>query len=555
MNTILFNIKNRISLVMLVAFSLLMTSCDDKLAEPVYDFANEDFYSSTRKFEMGVVGVRAMFSTQKTYGWYWMVFDNDTDVSHISGPGIGSNNTARDLGHYYINSSNAWIEEAWGEYYQGISRANLLLENMNKVKVKDTDTDREKFSRLIAEVRIFRALAYFDLVRLFGDIPFIDKFESVASDFKYKRKSKAEIYEFICTEFEESIDDMPWYDEYSGGYNGNISKGAAQALLARIYLFRGGWSLDQTGEMVREANYRDYYTKANTYLDALISSGKHELNSSYEAVFKNLCELKLEPKENLYEIPFYSATGANAGSSIIGSYNGVLIPKESKFGRANAFIRTHKFFADTFEDNDTRKPVAIADWKMTMVDGKERVVDIPANQSYNWTPAKWRKDWYTGPIQDLNSTNINWVLIRYSDALLMKAEVMNELFGPTAETIAPLNQVRRRAFGNNISEVSSVDLNPSDFTKETLFEEIKAERARELCFEGLRRLDLVRWNLLEQAISTTAAQFKAAQEKGDMKKYAFTAGQYFVHNQHELYPIPFRDITESQKSLTQNPGY
>ena len=142
----------------------------------------------------------------------------------------------------------------------------------------------------------------------------------------------------------------------------------------------------------------------------------------------------------------------------------------------------------------------------------------------------------------------------------MSAEVENELNdGPNDLAIERVNQVRRRAFGKPYLTANvDVDLKISDFTgKDDFFNFIVAERGRELCFEGNRRLDLIRWNLLKETIATTSQNFLSYYngQEGLGSNYTYAAGSRFVSGKHELYPIPAREVRETLGSVSQNPGY
>ena len=142
----------------------------------------------------------------------------------------------------------------------------------------------------------------------------------------------------------------------------------------------------------------------------------------------------------------------------------------------------------------------------------------------------------------------------------MSAEVENELNdGPNDLAIERVNQVRRRAFGKPYLTVNAdVDLKTSDFAgKDDFFNFIVAERGRQLCFEGNRRLDLIRWNLLKETIATTSQNFLSYYngQEGLGSNYTYAAGSRFVSGKHELYPIPAREVRETLGSVSQNPGY
>ena len=335
-------------------------------------------------------------------------------------------------------------------------------------------------------------------------------------------------------------------------------------LLARAYLFRGGYSLHQDKSITRPANYKEYYQAAQSILNELITSGKHGLidadgtySSGYEKNFRNMCELKYDPFENICEISFYTPTGENAGASNMGTYNGPEINVNSIYGRANSFIKTQKFFYETFDAKDLRRDVAVATFS---INANSKIVEIAEKNSQTWSPGKWRRNWQTAAIKNNNNTDVNFPLLRYADVLLMSAEVENELNdGPNDLAIERVNQVHRRAFGKPyLTTNTDVDLKISDFTgKDDFFKFIVAERGRELCFEGIRRLDLIRWNLLKETVATTYQNFLNYYngQEGLGSKYAFEAGSRFVSGKHELYPIPAREVRETLGSVSQNPGY
>lgn len=531
---------------------LLFSGCS--LDEKTYDFYGaDDYFSNTNRLKMAVNGVYSTFSSLDTYGQYWMIYDLDTDISHVQAESLG--HTARDLGHYNISSTHAWLQESWTKYYVGVDRANLILERRNSVPLKPVDTDTILFNNLVAQTKALRAMCYFDLVRLFGDVPLVTKSVTVGDNYFLAKTARDSIYDnLIIPGLTEAIKDLPWVQDGE-----QISKSAAMGLLARVHLFRGGYSLygsGSKGEMKRSDDYKEHYQKAKVLLDQVIAENKHGLLDSYEKVFKNMCELVYDRKENMLEIPFFTQAGEKLGSSVMGSYNGPSINIDSKYGRANSFVKTHSLFYDWFDadSKDLRRDVSIATYQINAQDEFKQIAKM---QSYNWAPGKWRRNWQTGQIKDNNNTDVNVVLLRYSDVLLMRAEVENELNnGPTPLAIEAINQVHRRAFGKPYLAADASDFSISDFNgKEDFFNYLFKERARELAFEGHRRMDLVRWNLLDQAIKTTDAGFKKAQANGEMRKYTFKAGELFKHGVHELYPIPDYDIRESGGLLIQNPGY
>ncbi len=559
------NIKNSLCPTLCIALSVLVfTACSDLLTEETYGKHNSDtYFENTEKLEMALNGVYAIFNRQDLYGQYWMVYDCDTDISHINGSGTG--HVARDLGHYNTYTEHSWLQESWISYYEGIDRANTILEKKEDVQIED-EADQKLFDRLVAQTKVLRAMCFFDLTLLWGDVPMKLTPSKASEDFMQPQTPRDEVYAQIITDLEEAIPDLSWHDEAGQQYE-RISKGAAMGLLARAYLYRGGYSLHNNngvGTMKRPDNYQEYYRKAQSVLNELINSGKHsllegetvdgEFRSGYEKTFRNMCETIYNPYENICEFSFFTPTGQNYGS-FMGTYNGPEISDQSIYGRANSFIKTHCFFYDMFEDADLRKEVAIATFS---INASSEIVEIERLKSQNWAPGKWRRNWHTNTVKNNNLTDVNWVVLRYADVLLMSAEVENELNdGPNDTAIERTNQVRRRAFGKPyLTKNTEVDLKQSDFSgKEDFFTFLTEERARELCFEGLRRQDLIRWNLLEKAIRNTHEQFLDYFNAANGNSYIFRAGEFFTPGKHELYPIPAREVRETKGALIQNPGY
>lgn len=538
--------------VLALAIGLMFTSCKDFLAEEAYDFYDEkDFYNNVSELELAVNGAYEVLSQKMTYGHFMLVVDCDTDLSHIKGSGTG--HTARDLGHYNIYTSHNWIEEAWGYYYTGIDRVNRIIENMERVELPD-DQAKETFNRLIAEARLLRAICYFDLVRIWGDVPLKLTPSDKNTDFAVTRTDKEAVYQQIVEDMEAAVPALPWHNEV-GSYTGRPTKGAAMGLLARAYLFRAGYSLNQNGKMERPDKYLEYYGKVKTICAELINSHRHSLNSSYEKVFKNVCENIMEPSEVMYEVQFFNPSGEDDHSSKIGSYNSPEIHRNSSYGLGNSFIKTTHFAYDFFESDDIRRKTAIATFK---IDANDKVIEIPRNESYNWAPGKWRRNWIPGPPKDLENMDINFILLRYSDVLLMYAEAVNEVDGQLDDlAIECLNQVKRRGYGYAPATANAtIDFTLADFPdKQSVRDYLFVERARELGFEGFRRFDLIRWNKLADTLDDFNDKFNAAVQDKTLKAYVWAAGIYFQTGKHELYPIPAYDIRETKGSLVQNPNY
>lgn len=539
------------ALAVACSLALSFTACEDFLAEKTYDFyAEENFYQDVAQLELAVNGAYEVLSQKMTYGHFMLVSDCDTDLSHIKGSGTGQ--VARDLGHYNIYVAHPWVESAWSYYYTGIDRVNRILANKERVSLPD-EAAKSSFKRLIAEARLLRGLCYFDLVRMWGDVPLKLTPSDKTENFAMTRTDREEVYGQIVEDMQAAVADLPWHDELSS-YEGRPTKGAAMGLLARAYLYRAGYSLRQNGQMERPDNYLEYYGKVKEICAELINSRHHSLNADYERVFRNVCENIMEPSEVMYEVQFYNPSGEDSHSSKIGSYNSPEIDRNSSYGLGNSFIKTTHYPYDWYEEGDIRRETAIATFK---IDASDRIIPIARSKSYTWAPGKWRRNWIPGPPKDLENMDINFILLRYSDILLMYAEAVNEVDGKLdALALECLNQVRRRAYGLPPSAVSDMDFTAADFPdRQSVRDYLFIERPRELCFEGFRRFDLIRWNKLAEVLAEFKEKFNADVAAGVLDAYVWTAGEYFTPGKHELYPIPSYDIRETTGSLVQNPNY
>lgn len=475
----------------------VLTSCADYLEEtPVSSFGPDYVFSNVTNADKAVSGVYAALGGDHGYGIRLsMYYSLDDDIMMGQGGNPFPDNERRDIAHYNVQPSNTQIRIPFNQLYVGVERANICIQEIPRMDMytNGNPTQQAALRRLHGEVLTLRAQFYFDLVKHWGDVPASFIPSSMQSDLFTDRTDRDLIYDQIIADLAEAAELLPW-----GGTSERISQGTARALRARIALFRGGYSLRLDRQMSRSADYREFYQIARDEALAVMQSGTHGLNPSFQAVFQDaILARRTEPDgEILWEIAM-TGGGSALGDSKLGYYNG---PRWNNLGNSALTVLPTFFYA--FDQNDERRDVTAVPYNIN------QDMTLVARTGHAIVDGKFRRDWITNPVV-VNSAaqyfGINWPVIRYSDVLLMFAEAENELNnGPTPAAIAAFEEVRVRGFGGDRSLIGAT---PGDY--QTFFNAIVNERAFELAGEAIRKYDLIRWNLLETKLNETKANLSA----------------------------------------------
>ncbi|MCH7408401.1 RagB/SusD family nutrient uptake outer membrane protein [Belliella sp. DSM 111904] len=493
--------KRIYQITLVLVFSLgTMTSCENYLeVPPVSSFGPDYVFSNVTNATIALTGVYAALGGDNGYGIRLsMYYPLDDDILMGQGGNPFPDNERRDIAHYNVQPSNTQLRLPFNQLYTGIERANICIAEIPRMAMysNGTEAERRELRRLHGEALTLRAQFYFELVRNWGDIPAQFEPSSTLDDLFLERTDRDIIYDRIIEDLGQAAELLPWATASSS--NERITQGAARALRARIALFRGGYSLRLDRTMRRGADHRQFYQIARDEALAVINSGSHQLNPSFEAVFREgLLARRREPnQEILWEIAM-TGGGSSFGDSKLGYYNG---PRWNNLGNSALTILPTFFYS--FDENDLRRDVSAAPYNIN------QDFTIVARNIQTMVDGKFRRDWMSNPVV-INSNaqyfGINWPMIRYADVLLMFAEAENELNnGPTAAAIQAFEQVRTRGFGGDASLIGTT---PSSYQE--FFEAIVQERAFELSGEGIRKYDLIRWNLLETKLNETKANLEA----------------------------------------------
>jgi hypothetical protein len=480
-------------LVAFVIFTLGVTvsSCKKYLdLQPISSFGPETVFGTVANAQKAVLGAYQEMTGDQGYGIrVSMYFPYDNDL--MMGAGGHNDNDRRDIGRYNLTAGNAQLAKPFNQMYEGVERANQCIKYIPQMDLYNNGSagDKAELKRLYGEALTLRAQYYFELVRNWGDVPAQWEPSADQPDLFLAKTDRDTIYDHILNDLQTAEDLVPWRSGVSALGDPNderITKGAVKGLRARIALFRGGYSLRRDNKMERGSNFLDYYKIADKECLSIIQSGEHTLDPGFQDLWKNQLDAhKIDPYgEIIFQAAMAGATSAT--DSKLGKYNG---PNGS-------LIILPTYFYE-FDSVDTRRDVTIAPFK---INNDNTLSAVSISGLYD---GKFRRNWITNPDIDISNQaqnfSLNWPILRYSDVLLMYAEAENEINnGPTSGAIDALQQVRTRAFAGHTDMIGT---SPSD--KDGFFNAIVNERALEFGSEGIRKYDLIRWNLIAQKLEDT----------------------------------------------------
>jgi hypothetical protein len=470
---------------------LFISACDEYFeVQPVSSFEPGNVFTNVEYTKQTIMGIYQLMTRDEGYSKrISMYYGVDTDIGMCSGSDL--DNGRRDIARYTCSPGNDEIEKPWNNLYKGIERANICIANIpvSDLYINGTEEEQFEMKRCYGEALALRALNYYELIRNWGDVPFTLTPAQAGDDFNLPKTDRDTIYEQIINDLLLAETLVPWRSEVAT--DERITKGAVKGLLARIALARGGYSLRRTGGMQRGSDYLHYYQIARDQCREIILSGEHSLNPDYEDIFRKQCEMAVDDEygESMWEV----ALGLGV-SGEVGYYIGSKSDDGSRYGRGNPGLLALPTYYLSFDSLDKRRDVTIAIYE---IDG-DNIRLLRSFSDINL--AKWRREWMV-PIYPGTAkyTGINWVLLRYSDVLLMFAEAENELNGgPTQEAIDAFRQVRTRAFSPDADKMPSI---PTDY--QGFFNALVQERAWEFGGECIRKFDLIRWNMLGTRLAET----------------------------------------------------
>lgn len=560
-------------------------SCSFLDKEPTRTTSNNYFNNETEA-ESFLRGVYAILTQTSFYGNQYFYLVGGDDLEAYGGPGRAPSKEG--LISNNATTSDPAVYTFWYTLYSGINRANIFLEEINKV----SDINEKNRKIYSAEARFLRAFYYFNLVQCWGDVPFRTYSTQTVVGLDIERTPKAKIYDFICKEMEESSNDLLKASNIA--YRpGRVTKETAWGILARVYMFRAGEHYrDKTSP--DKAKIKEYFKQAGLFASKVKDEGGFSLAPNYWDFFIDQCANRYNStaNESMWEAEFtgnYSTDIRTEGrvGNIIGILGPDLSSKTELTGKLDPgfgycfFWSTPKLYELYVANGDTKRMNwSIAPFTYTEsvkgkgVDGRlfekgklEEVKGQYYDQSFSYGDAKpnakkgdrektyetkdydlacgkWRRE-YEADKKNKNFTSINFPILRYADVLLMIAECENEVNdAPTAKAYECINAVRRRAGINPLEE---------GMTKDEFRQAVKDERAMELCFEMTRRFDLIRWGEYVKNMNALAprAQSGTNWKFGPSNVYTY----YQISDAYNYFPIPANEIAVNKLINKNNPGW
>ena len=481
--------------------ALSVGGCDQFLEpKPTDVLAPENFYRSAAD---AVSAVNSVYSqSQWVFFWIWYESDVASDDAFAT-PNYGPD--GHQLASYTFDPTLWSINDLWTNAYITINKANIVLDRVPPIVMDVTERNR-----VLGEAHYLRALMYFQLVRMFGDVPLMEHEAKSVADAKIARTPSAQVYALIVSDLQTAITNLP--PSYSGADLGRVTSGAAMALLAKVYL-----------------NQKDYNNAAK-FAGQVMSSGQYSLDASWLDNFKISDEF-VNP-ESIFEIN-YGAPEQTPG--VVGSVQTLFtLPSGFPGGDAYGLIQVNPDLIALYSANDQRgNGATYMTSPYTTALGETVTWGVPNGAAFHkWIDETSSKDMTARSWQQMPN---NWIIQRYADVVLIYAEAVasgGTATNGTAE--AALNQIRARAGIPPVAGLGSAALTDS----------IRVERRREFAFEGQRWFDLSRWGILDETFKAKTAEMQT-----------LFPGETGVHGApSNLFPIPDGQIN-SNSLLTQNPGW
>lgn len=469
---------------------LALTACETQLdLSPVTNLTNVTYYKTAEDAKAAVGACYAQIGGTDPF---LDLVTTDDAIAFLTGSADRPL-----LWRYNITPSNTFISQYAGAY-NGINRSNTVIGRLPGIPM-----DESLKKRYIAEAKFLRALHYFNLVRLYGDVPIVTTETTSLEGLAVSRDPVDKVYELIEADLKEAESVLP--KTYPASESGRASLGAAKGILARVYLTRAGTTAGSP-----------YWAQAAAKAKEVMDLGVYDLYANFADAFALTAR---GGKENIFEIQYLTDVKGHGDGRGYGVRSAPIYP-----GTGSGIARPTASLYNLYSDKDTRKAVTfITSYVYNGVTTTLSITDPDFTKAVSYQKL-WDKTAKT-----TSGEGTSKPILRYSDVLLMYAEATNEANnGPTADAYAALNKVRTRA---GLTALTGLTYQPFK-------EAVWLERRLEFTFENMRRFDLVRTGRLLDAVKAENSFARNAT----------------IQSFHVLMPIPQADM-DANPNLKQNPGY
>lgn len=487
-------------LILTLSILTLYTSCSEKLnLDPISNIGTDEFYQNAEEINLAVVGIYN--SMQNMLDKEWVLTELRSDNTYMSPRNSETANVPyRQVDRFVLTSQNIFVEDYWRACYRTISLSNNVINQIDVVE------DVELAKKYEAEARFFRAHAYFNLVRLWGGVFIVERPISGQEAKSSDRSNVQEVYDVLLADLEYAADHLP--NMAMGQDLGRLTKWAAKTELGKAYLTLGGTT---------------NLTKAKTVLSEVVYDGPFNYLPSYDNVF----DIGNEYNSEILFAVRYQSGSVGLGAPFANYFAPIQSDNFVVTGSGDELNVPSTSMSNAYPFGDQRKEVSMAD----------RWIGFQGQVNEFRYVKKYNSDF--GTVDDAGN---DWPVIRYTDAMLLLAEAINESSGPTSDAMDLLNQVHERA---GLTAYTSGEIGTYFNFKLAL----ELERKLEFAFENQRWFDLLRTG---RAVTVMNAHFATEDQYNDPDRPQFNTDP--IQEFQLLLPIPQYEI-DLNPSIAQNIGY
>ena len=520
-------------IISLSAFALLFCACVPLDTAPYNSETDQTFWKEDPNSALSALNT----CYTSLPDMYEIVYgDGMTDNAYVKG---GQNQA---IGNGKYGTSEAYVYDVWNHHFAGIRQCNELLNNIDLVP----GLSPELKARYIAEATALRAYHYYELYIHFGGVPYFDKPISIAQSRVATRETAEQTSGRIATDIEAALKTDALPGSYSGADQGRMTKWAAKAILAKLYLFDAKWDKvrDITAEIMSDSGIALYPS-----YQGLFEAGAETCG---EIMFAN----QYMPVNREHNIMYNTVPPSMGGYSNLAPLKSLVDSYIMLNGKAIDEAGSGYDASDPWAGRDPRLAATVMypGNSYTMADGTQVEPDWSGRDAFNSTSdvtptGYYIRKWWDNSYRLTLQSGLNAIIIRYADVLLMNAEAHAEL-GTLTEAVwnATIKPIRSRA---GFTDAGALDFPSAGDLKQI----VRNERRCELAFEGQRRTDIIRWKTAETVLNGWCHGMYTGETVGTDNGFVRIEQRQFDAAKHYLWPIPQKERDLTNNSLDQNPNW